>query len=164
MLGAVVEGCGAKGERIRKSGQGDARMKTTEITVAKTIPATAEEVYEAWLDPKSPGGPWFGAADIVFQPEVRGLFYFAVKHAGREWAHYGRFTKLEPAKAVEYTWMSEATKGLESVVTVTLEARGEDTEVTLRHAGVPDDEMGHEHKQGWAWTLNMLAEKFGKRR
>jgi hypothetical protein len=60
--------------------------------------------------------------------------------------------------------MSEATKGLESVVTVTLEARGEDTEVTLRHAGVPDDEMGHKHKEGWAWTLNMLAEKFGKRR
>jgi len=138
-------------------------MKVTEITVTKTIPATAEEVYDVWVDAKSPGGPWFGAADIVFHPEVRGLFYFAVVHEGRNWAHYGRFLKLERARVVEYTWMSEATKGLESVVTVTLEARGEDTEVTLRHAGVPDDEMGHQHKDGWAWMLNALAEKFTKR-
>ncbi len=139
-------------------------MKVTEITVTKTIPATAEEVYDVWVDSKSPGGPWFGAADIVFHPEVRGLFYFAVVHEGRNWAHYGRFLKLERGRVVEYTWMSEATKGLESVVTVTLEARGEDTEVTLRHAGVPDDEMGHQHKEGWTWVLNMLAEKFAKRR
>ncbi len=40
------------------------------------------------------------------------------------------------------TWVSEATKGVESVVAVTFEPRGDQTEVTLCHSRVPDDEMG----------------------
>jgi hypothetical protein len=32
--------------------------------------------------------------------------------------------------------------------------------ITLHHSGVPDDEMGHQHKEGWTWVLSMLAERF----
>jgi len=56
--------------------------------------------------------------------------------------------------------VSEATKGVESVVAVTFEPRGTGTEVTLRHSGVPDDEMGRQHKDGWTWVLSTLAERF----
>ena len=38
--------------------------------------------------------------------------------------------------------MPEATRGAESVVSLTLEARGGQTEVTLLYSGVPDDELG----------------------
>jgi hypothetical protein len=38
--------------------------------------------------------------------------------------------------------MSEATQGLESLVALTLERRGDQTEVILRHSGIPDDETG----------------------
>jgi hypothetical protein len=54
--------------------------------------------------------------------------------------------------------MSEATKGAESVALVTTEARGDQTEVTIRHSGVLDDEMGRQHKDGWTWMLSTLAE------
>jgi hypothetical protein len=67
---------------------------------------------------------------------------------------------IDRPRQVEYTWVSEATKGVESVVAVTFEARGDQTEVTLRHSGVPDDEMGLQHKEGWTWILSMLAERF----
>jgi len=67
---------------------------------------------------------------------------------------------IERPNHVEYTWVSEATKGLESIVAVTFEARGDRTEVTLRHSGIPDDEMGRQHKEGWTWVLSMLAERF----
>ena len=59
--------------------------------------------------------------------------------------------------------MSEATNGLESVVTVSFEPRGEQTEVTLRHYNVPDDDMGRQHAEGWGWVLSMLAERFTKK-
>jgi hypothetical protein len=59
--------------------------------------------------------------------------------------------------------MSKATKGAESIVTVTMEPRGEETEVTLRHSGVPDDELGRQHKDGWTWILSALAEGFASR-
>jgi uncharacterized protein YndB with AHSA1/START domain len=138
-------------------------MTLTEITVTRTIAASPEQIYDVWTDPKSPGGPWFGAARIIFHPVVDGLFFFAVNHAGKTWPHYGRFTQLERGKVAEFTWMSEATKGLESLVTVTFEARGEETEVTLRHTGVPDDEMGRQHQDGWTWMLNALAECLGEK-
>lgn len=139
-------------------------MKLTDITVNRTIPAPAEKVFDTWMNPNSPGGPWFGAERVIWNPAVDGLFYLALKNEGRTWPHYGRFIEIDRPRRVEYTWMSEATKGLESVVTVTMEARGDETEVTLHHAGVPDDEMGHRHKDGWTWILSMLAQGLQARR
>src|SRR5580692_2699015 len=122
-------------------------MKLTDLTVARTIAASPEAVFDVWMDPASPGGPWFGAARLAIDVKVDGLFYFAVEHEGRTWAHYGRFLAIERPSpggsgVVEYTWMSEATQGAESVVTVTFQPLGEETEVTVRHAGVPDNAMG----------------------
>jgi len=139
-------------------------MNFTDITVNRTIPASAEKIYDVWIDPKSPGGPWHGAERVIFNPMVDGLYYLAIKHEGRIWPHYGHFTKMERPHLVEFTWMSEGTKGAESVVTVTLQPRGDQTDVTLRHAGVPDDELGHQHKEGWTWILNALADALAARR
>jgi uncharacterized protein YndB with AHSA1/START domain len=133
----------------------------TDITVTRTIQAPAEKVFDVWIDPKSPGGPWFGADRVIVNPVVDGLFYLAVKHEGRTWPHFGRFITIERPRRVEHSWMSEATKGVESIVLFTLEPKGEHTEVTLHHSGVPDDDMGRQHKEGWTWVLSMLAERFG---
>jgi len=140
-------------------------MNLTDLTVARTIPASADKIFDVWMDPASPGGPWFGAAGLLIDLKVDGLFYFAVENEGRTWAYYGRFVRIERPSAggsgvVEYTWMSEATQGVESVVTITFDPLGEETEVTLRHAGVPDDAMGRRHAEGWTWMLDTLAERF----
>ena len=58
--------------------------------------------------------------------------------------------------------MSEATRGLETIVTITLDANASGTEMTLRHANVPEDDMGRGHQEGWTWYLNVLAERFEK--
>lgn len=139
-------------------------MNLTDITVTRTIPAPAEKVFDVWIDPKSPGGPWFGADRVILNPVLDGLFYLAAKHQGRTWPHYGRFLEIDRPRRIEYTWMSEGTKGSESIVTLTFEPHGNDTEVTLRHSGVPDDETGLKHKDGWAWVLDMLAQGMAARR
>lgn len=137
-------------------------MKLIDISVTRAVPAPAEKVFDVWMDPSSPGGPWFGADRVIVNVAVDGLFYMAAKHEGRTWPHYGRFVAIERPRKVEYTWVSEATQGIESIVTVTFEPRGEQTEVTLRHSGVPDDEMGRRHEEGWTWVLSMVAERFAK--
>jgi uncharacterized protein YndB with AHSA1/START domain len=139
-------------------------VKLTEVTVTRMIPASAEKIFDVWIDPKGPGGPWFGAERVILNPAVDGLFYLAVKHEGRTWPHYGRFLQIDRPRRIEHTWMSEGTKGAESIVTVTMEARGEQTEVTIRHSGVPDDELGRQHEKGWAWVLSALAEAVGSPR
>ena len=139
-------------------------MKLTDIEVSRTIAASAESIFDVWIDPKSPGGPWFGGERVIVNPVVDGLFYLAVRHEGRTWPHFGRFLRIERPSVIEHTWMSEATKGLESTVTLTINARGEQTEVTIRHSGVPDDEMGRQHQEGWAWMLSAIADGFAARR
>jgi uncharacterized protein YndB with AHSA1/START domain len=138
-------------------------MNLTDVTVKRVIPAPIASVFDVWMDPKSPGGPWFGVKRIIMNAAVDGLFYFSVEHEGRAWPHYGRFLQIERPHRVEYTWVSEATKGVESIVAVSFEPVADQTEVTLCHSGVPDDELGRQHKDGWTWVLSMLAERFVSR-
>jgi uncharacterized protein YndB with AHSA1/START domain len=139
-------------------------MKRMELTVTRTIQATPAEVYDVWLDAKSPGGPWFGAQRVILQSAVDGLFYHCVRHEGRDWAHYGRFVRLERPRVIEHTWMSEATRGIESIVTVMLEpAAGGGTHLTLRHVDLPDDDMGRQHEEGWTFIVGAIEQKFARR-
>ena len=136
-------------------------MSTIDVELTRTIPAAPIEVFDGWLDPKCPGTPWNEAAELVLDAKVDGLFYwlFINKEGGRT-PHYGRFTIVERPSKVQYTWMSLHTRGLESLVTVTFEKKGEDTLMTLRHENLPDDEGGRGHEKGWGYFLSQFADRF----
>jgi uncharacterized protein YndB with AHSA1/START domain len=137
-------------------------VKTVDVTVSRTIRAAADDLFDVWLDPKSPGGLWYGTARAIVNPAVDGLFYHCVEHEGRSWPHYGRFIRLDRGRVIEHTWVSEATRGIETVVTVTFAPRNGSTEITLHHANVPDDDMGRGHEAGWTWYLSVLGQRFEK--
>jgi uncharacterized protein YndB with AHSA1/START domain len=137
-------------------------MKVVDVTLSRSIKAKPGEVFDVWLDSKSPGGPWFGCERVILNAVVDGLFYHCVRHEGRTWAHYGRFTRLDRPRTIEHT-VSEATRGVESVVALAFEAHGDATEVTLRHSNVPDDAMGRQHEEGWNFVLSAIADRFQKK-
>jgi uncharacterized protein YndB with AHSA1/START domain len=139
-------------------------MSRIEISVSRAIPASPGEVFDVWLDRNSPGGPWFGTERVIINPVVDGLFYHSVRHEGRSWAHYGRFVRLDKPRIIEHTWVSEATRGIESTVTVTLEPRGNESLLTLRHWNLPDDAMGRRHKDGWTFVVGAISERFTSQR
>lgn len=97
---------------------------------------------------------------MILNAVVDGVFYLAMEHEGKTWPHFGRFVALDRPHKIEHTWMSEATKGLESVVTITFEPQGPKTLMTLRHSGIPDDEMGRQHRDGWDWMLQAIEQRF----
>ena len=140
------------------------RPKQTEITVTRTISASPQEVYDTWLNTKSPGSPWFGCKRVILDVKVDGLFCHLVGHEGVEWAHYGRFIVLERPRRIEQTWVSEGTRGLESVVALAFEPLGHQTSVTLRHSGVPDDDFGRQHRNGWTFVLEAIEQLFTRGR
>jgi uncharacterized protein YndB with AHSA1/START domain len=137
-----------------------AAVKTTELTIKRTVAGAPPEVFDVWIDPRSPGSPWFGVTRAIVQPVVDGLFYHLVQFEGHDWAHYGRFMVLDRPRRIEHTWVSEATRGLESIVQLTFQHEGKQTLLTLRHSNVPDDEMGRRHEQGWGFVLNTVAQRF----
>jgi hypothetical protein len=55
-------------------------MDLTDLKVARVIPAKPKAVFEVWIDPASPGSIWFGAERAIVNPQVDGLFYWAVRH------------------------------------------------------------------------------------
>jgi uncharacterized protein YndB with AHSA1/START domain len=134
----------------------------TDLTLTRLIAASPAQVYDVWLDKSSPGGPWFGCKRAVVDARVDGLFYSCVDFQEREWAHYGRFITLDRPGRIAHTWVSEATRGLESVVSLTLEESGQQTLVTLRHTGVPDDDAGRNHADGWTFVLDCIAQRFAR--
>jgi len=54
------------------------------------------------------------------------------------------------------------TLGEESVVTVTFEQAGDDTRMTLVHSGLPDNDKGRRHKEGWYYFLGLFSSNFVK--
>jgi len=132
--------------------------KTIEVTIERTIPASPDEVFDAWLDPKIPGTPWNMADKLLLNPIVDGFFYWAVRGT----PHYGRFTAIERAARIQHTWMSPNTSGLESIVSVTFQAEGKNTLMTLVHSGLPDTDSGRSHEKGWNYFLDGFCSQLAK--
>lgn len=55
--------------------------------------------------------------------------------------------------------MSENTYGIETNVSVTFEPRGDGTQLTIVHRGVPDDERGRTHEAGWSYLLARIERR-----
>ena len=131
--------------------------KSIEVRVERTIPASAAEVFDGWLNPKVPGNPWNAADKLLLNPKVDGFFYWTFKGT----PHYGRFTAIERPGRIQHTWMSPNTSGLESTVTVTFKEHGDATLMTLVHSELPDTDGGRSHENGWNYFLGMFLEHIG---
>jgi uncharacterized protein YndB with AHSA1/START domain len=138
---------------------------TFDLTLSRTIEAPAAAIFDAWTD-RAQFSRWFGATRLIMDAVVDGLYFFETAFEGRKWPHYGRFVTIDRPRRLELTWVSEATRGRESVLTILLTARGNRTEIVLTHSGLPDDEFGRQHEGGWKQILEQLAaalEKPGER-
>lgn len=133
--------------------------KDLEVKVERTLETTPPEAFKAWLNPKVPGTPWNMGEKLILQPKVDGLFYWLVGGT----PHYGRFTKVKRPGILEHTWMSPYTHGRESMVTVTFKKKGSETLMTLVHTGLPNDEDGKGHIDGWNQFLDAFPKYFGKK-
>jgi uncharacterized protein YndB with AHSA1/START domain len=131
--------------------------KTIEFKFERTILAPLEEVFDAWLDPKVPGTPWYESDKIILNPEVDGFFYWLIRGN----PHYGRFTEIARPNRIQHTWMSPSTLGQESTVTLTFKKKGEDTLMTLHHTGLPDADVARGHDKGWNYFLDKLVDQLG---
>ncbi len=141
-------------------------MGVYEFTVEHNLLATPERLFAIWLNGQDRRGPWVGDGMRIIEPRVGGLFYWPDRNfsdmggGGGEWAHYGRFLQIEEPHLIEYTWMSQWTDGLESVIRVELREFEDDkqfTKVTLRQSGLPDNRHGYEHKNAWIRILGEMG-------
>ena len=134
----------------------DRAPNTLEIRLERSIQASPDKAYDAWLDPKVPGTPWNAASKLVLDCKPEGMFYSRMK----DMPHYGMFTRLERGREVCHTWMSPYTEGHESLVTVSFSKAGNDTLMVLVHTGLPDNSNGRAHQKGWTYFMDTFPQFF----
>jgi activator of HSP90 ATPase len=134
------------------------KLKTTTIIQKVVIPASPEEVYDAFIDPRKHSE--FTGSKATCDPTVGGKF--------TAWDGYisGRNLELEKGKRIVQEWATaEWPKGYpSSTLELTFRRIKGGTQLKMVHSHVPV-EQAEDYKQGWVdnyWEL--LKDYFQKRK
>lgn len=138
---------------------------TPSIRVERTINASAERVFDAWLDPVWIGRFMFGPhlrdeqiVSLTDEPRVGGTFHYRVERQGAEIDHTGTYREIERPRRLVFTWGVDAEQGELSIVTIEIVAQGESCTLTLTHNLHPDwAEYAERTQQGWTKIVGDLA-------
>ncbi len=127
------------------------------FTVEQVMKTSPEVLFRAWTEQID---RWFAApGSVSMKAQVNSVYYFETQFEGKRHPHYGRFLKLQPGRLIELTWMTEATKGADTIVTVELVRHRGGTKVQLTHTGFPDEESKDRHEQAWPKVLAHLDQQ-----
>jgi uncharacterized protein YndB with AHSA1/START domain len=139
------------------------------LRLERTLPAPRAAVYRALTDPEELGKWWgprgFTAPSVEFDPQVGGGYRIAMQPPDGDLFHLsGEFREVEPPARLAYTfrWDPPDPDDRETVVTLSLEDRGEETELRLTQGEFATEERYALHEAGWTESFERLEQVLGE--
>lgn len=133
----------------------------TTLHLTRTLPFPRERVFRAWTEigelSKWWGPEGFTLPEAEVDLRVGGRYRLGMKPPEGEVVYLtGTYLEIEPPEKLVYTWQWESGPSEETLVTVEFRARGDHTDVVIRHERFPDLEARDRHAEGWGACLDRL--------
>jgi uncharacterized protein YndB with AHSA1/START domain len=136
------------------------------VTVTRHFDASAERVFDAWLDPVKIGkwmfGPPLREEEVLHtktDPKVGGSFSFLVRRQGMEIDHIGKYFEIDRPRRLVFSW-GTAQDNASSRVIIEIAPTPSGCDLTLTHEMDPDwAHMKDRVAESWAKMLASLAAK-----
>jgi len=131
------------------------------VIVRRIIPASAEVLFDAFLDPNAlaewmrPGAIRSTVATV--EPRVGGRYEVLMQGDSGTIPHRGVYRLLDRPRRLVFTWNSPHTGPNETLVTVDFLKVPNGTEVVVTHEMLPE-EARPSHSRGWTSGLEHLDE------
>ena len=131
------------------------------VVVRRTIAASAEDLFDAWLDPEAlaewmrPGTIKSTVAKV--EPRVGGSYEITMQGQSGPIVHKGVYREIDRPKKLVFTWASPGTEHRDTLVTVDFVTLGKRTEVIVTHEQLPESAKPS-HSKGWTSGLQHLDE------
>jgi uncharacterized protein YndB with AHSA1/START domain len=136
---------------------------TAVLIVRRSIRASPERIFEAFTQPEHLKR-WWGpksveciAAEVDLRVGGRYRIANQLPDGKILWIS-GEFEAIERPHKLVYSWRIGSEDAVAERVTVTFEARGEETEVIVAHERIATPAMRDMHEQGWVGCLDGLVD------
>lgn len=136
------------------------------VELTHTFNAPRDEVFAAWTEAEQLV-QWFGShgsevTGAAVDLRVGGAWHMDITLIeGEKIKVHGTFREIVVPQRLVYTWFVDGPRvgGIkDTLVTVEFRARGDWTDLSLRHEALPDEPARERHAQGWAGCCQSLEE------
>jgi uncharacterized protein YndB with AHSA1/START domain len=134
---------------------------TPRVRVSRRFDASAERVFDAWLDPEKAGKFLFATPTgtmvrAEIDPRVGGTFCFVDRRDGEDVAHTGTYLEIDRPRRLVFSFAVPKYSAATTRVIVEIVPREAGCELTLTHEGVLP-EYRDRTVSGWTNILEQLA-------
>jgi uncharacterized protein YndB with AHSA1/START domain len=141
------------------------------LRLKRILAAPRTTVYSALSDPRQLAKWWgprgFTAPGVEFDPRIGGSYRIAMQPPdGDPFYLSGEFLEVDPPARLAFTfrWDPPDRDDRQTVASLSLEDRGERTEVLLTQGEFETEERLALHEEGWAESLGRLEQMLGETR
>ena len=137
------------------------------VQIRRRVRARAGQIFDLWTKPDLMVrwmSPFPGAIDCKASCDLRpgGAFSLVMSSEESSREVSGTYVEVDRPRKLVFTWIGPLTNNVNTLVTVELYPRGDETDLVLTHERLPTPSIHAGHTQGWGNILNHLADAVAK--